>query len=216
MNILYESKDFIILNKKSGIHSDQVLKNPPTTLRVLDWVLAHRLDQDTSGCLLFCRPHLEETVRQMFAQHSHQLKKTYLAGLSTDPQRFETTPELVEGFIGSRYRSSKKVRFSPHDDHFSGYHSLRPVSHYVSVPIPGEISDRLDLEGFVHRIDLVSGARHQIRAYFAWLGAPILGDAVYGEPHTKGLQLHAYSLSFQHPIEPNTEISATATEISSL
>ena len=153
-------------------------------------------------------------MRALFSSH-FGIQKVYLAGLSKDPGRFEEDFETVEGFIGSRYRSSKKVKFSIHPDDFQGYHSIRPVKHRVRVTNPQAVPGELGLPGVVHEVELLSGARHQIRAYFGWLNAPLVGDHVYGvEPGQEGgtavIALHALSLKFEHPKNPGEMIKAEA------
>ncbi len=49
------------------------------------------------------------------------------------------------------------------------------------------------------RVRLASGFRHQVRAHLAWIGFPILGDALYGDREAGRLHLHAARLEFRHP-----------------
>ena len=49
------------------------------------------------------------------------------------------------------------------------------------------------------RVALTRGFRHQVRAHLAWMGFPLLGDALYGGPPSDRLYLHAASLAFPHP-----------------
>lgn len=219
MNILYESKDFLIVNKPSGMHSDEFMMHS-----IKKWLLCNRLDFETSGCLLFCCPELEPAMRALFSTHQG-VQKLYLVGLSQDPGRFEEDFETIEGFIGSRYRSSKKVKFSLHPDDFRGYHSIRPVKHRVKVPKPVEIPSALQLPGVVHQVQLLSGARHQIRAYFGSLNSPVVGDTVYGfnpktnsneKPNPATIALHALSLRFEHPNFKGDIVFAEATTRASL
>ncbi len=52
-------------------------------------------------------------------------------------------------------------------------------------------------------VTLVTGVLHQVRAHLASVGAPIVGDTLYGGPEEPGLQrffLHAASLKVRHPV----------------
>ena len=49
-------------------------------------------------------------------------------------------------------------------------------------------------------IELITGRHHQIRVQFSSRGNPILGDALYDKKYDGNLYLHAYSLSFNHPV----------------
>jgi 23S rRNA pseudouridine1911/1915/1917 synthase len=51
-------------------------------------------------------------------------------------------------------------------------------------------------------IEIPTGVMHQIRAHFAFVGHPVVGDALYGGRELPGLSrhlLHASSIAFQHP-----------------
>ena len=50
------------------------------------------------------------------------------------------------------------------------------------------------------KVSLLTGRKNQIRAHFAEMGHPLLGDAVYGRGNSAPrLALHAWKLAFEHP-----------------
>ena len=49
-------------------------------------------------------------------------------------------------------------------------------------------------------ISLITGRHHQIRVQFANIGHPLVGDSLYGSKIKANISLHAYYLSFYHPI----------------
>lgn len=57
-------------------------------------------------------------------------------------------------------------------------------------------------QGWLVRIRLETGRKHQIRVQFSQLGSPVLGDRKYGSPHRfpVGIALHARQLTIQHPV----------------
>jgi 23S rRNA pseudouridine1911/1915/1917 synthase len=152
--------------------------------------IVHRLDKDTSGLLVVARDDathaaLQEQVRR------REVERVYLA--------------LARGHLGSRTgtidapigrASRRRNRMA-----VSGAASRQARTHF-------EVLDLLAAETYLEAT-LETGRTHQIRAHFAAIGHPLLGDATYGGEAKYGLNrqfLHAHRLSFAHPVS-GAEIS---------
>jgi 23S rRNA-/tRNA-specific pseudouridylate synthase len=204
MPILFQAPHALVLNKAPSCHSEEALLHC-VELQGLDpkeWLPAHRLDFLTSGCLLYCQKDHLEAYTKLFktrCAESKNTQKIYLAGA----EEASASQELeIQGHILSRYRSSKSVRFVyPRDSTLrKKWHSKREVSHKVR-GLP-EWPCELGFTGHPHQVLLETGARHQIRAFFAAAGNPIKGDPIYNpnsQPEEK-MELHAWQLLFNDPI----------------
>lgn len=125
--------------------------------------LVHRLDRGTGGCLLVATDAASlVTLRTGMSDGS--IRKVYHALLSSRPPwggRFEL-------YFTSRYKRSKKVSVTER-----GEAKQRGVCTWNLLD---QVGDRVLVE-----VELVGpGRRHQIRAGFAHLGVPLLGDTLYG------------------------------------
>jgi 23S rRNA pseudouridine1911/1915/1917 synthase len=143
--------------------------------------LPHRLDRDTSGCLLLARTDAAlAALRRAFQEG--RVEKTYLAMVAGEP------PE--EGALDTPYarREDDPRRFT----------TRRPS------PRRARLSFRVERRwagGALLRVALETGRTHQIRVQLAEAGWPVLGDATYGVPGPAvGRQaLHAWRLAFPDP-----------------
>jgi RluA family pseudouridine synthase len=148
--------------------------------------LAHRLDRDTSGCLVLGR-HRKALARlgRLFA--SGRVEKVYWAVVHGRPPRDEGRIDLPLAKV-SRDRRSWWMRVS---------HEGRPaVTDWRLLGAAGGLS-WLELRPR-------TGRTHQLRVHLAELGCPIVGDVVYGRPDEDGLvplQLHARAVTL--PLYPN-------------
>ena len=196
--ILYEDEDLLIVNKPAGlaVHGGsgigvgliEALRGLRPTAPFLE--LAHRLDRDTSGCLLLAksRPALLALHRML---REGRMEKHYIA--------------LVAGVWrgGAREVSVALEK-----------NQLRSGERRVEVAEEGkEATSRFTPHrrfGFatLMEIRLFTGRTHQARVHAAHLGHPIAGDDKYGDRefnrrlHLLGLKrlfLHARRLRFTHP-----------------
>jgi len=147
-----------------------------------DGGLLQRLDAGTSGLLVAARtPAAFDRLRS--AQDRGEMEKRYLALVET---RGTILDEVVEAPLAPRGPGRREMGVSPDG---------RPARTAVATV---DTFGRWSLvSATIHR-----GARHQIRAHLAHIGAPIAGDELYGGASPDGLGrlfLHCAGLSFPHP-----------------
>lgn len=192
--ILKESDFWTLVFKPSNVHSDQISLQRNESGPLFKPV--HRLDLETQGLLMLAEETKWEKYHSLFLESSVDAKATiklYLAGSEK-----EVSLGQHSGFIGSRYRSSKKTRFAFEKNQLRGYHSVLAAEHEIENPPKGLASL---LGPHTYQIKLISGRRHQIRAFFAALEAPLVGDTLYGSSIADHkLALFSWKLSFTDPL----------------
>jgi 23S rRNA pseudouridine1911/1915/1917 synthase len=198
LEILHETGDLLVINKAPGMVVHPGPGNRNRTLvnallhrcpdlsgigGVLRPGIVHRLDKETSGCLVVAkndRAHRE--LSRQFAGRS--VRKTYLALVRGRPRRKTGT---IETRIGRHPVNRKKMAVLP------------PPRGRVAVT---DYRVLQDLEGrSLVECGLRTGRTHQIRVHLNHLGHPILGDRLYGgrAPGFERQMLHAWRLGFRHP-----------------
>lgn len=190
LNILYEDKYFVIVNKPEGllsvraetsvdpsVHSYLKERHP----RVKVWVV-HRLDKDTSGVIAFA---LDE---QAYIALKDQLKirtmkRTYLM--------------LVEGVLEG---SGTWDTWLKEDPSFT-MRCVAPLTEGAERAITHWKSIAHDNKTSLIECSLVTGKKNQIRVQAQYAQHPIVGDMKYGSSRkTARIFLHACSLECTHPI----------------
>jgi tRNA pseudouridine32 synthase/23S rRNA pseudouridine746 synthase len=153
--------------------------------------LAHRLDRDTSGCLVLGRhPKALRRLGKLFAEG--RVEKVYWAVVSGVPREAAgriAVPLLKQprGMVG--WRMAADPRGQP------------AVTDYR---VLGAADGRAWLE-----LRPRTGRTHQIRVHCAFLGTPVVGDATYGGPAGHPLQLHARSVALPlYPARPPVAVTA--------
>lgn len=204
--LLYEDRDLLVVDKAPGMvvhpgagHASGTLVNA-LLHRVEDLAgvggelrpgLVHRLDKDTSGCLVVAK-HESALQALQRAFQSREVEKTYLALVHGQPR-----PEArVETLYG---------RHPVHRQRFTGR-----VKEGKPAMTVWRVREQLEGAALVE-VDLLTGRTHQIRVHLSEAGHPLLGDELYGGLRRgKGLvaqvqeqlgrqALHAWRLAFPHP-----------------
>lgn len=195
LDILYEDKDILVINKPAGLLSISTENDKVKTAyhMVMDYVkrtsngqkifVVHRLDKDTSGVLIFAK---NDKIKNLLQNDWNNLVKIrgYIAIV-------EGKLKKDSGTIKSWLKETKTMFV---------YSSNKPgdgdeaITHYKKIKT-NDLYTMLDI-----KID--TGRKNQIRVHMYDLGYPIIGDKKYGSTINpiKRLGLHANILELMHPL----------------
>lgn len=213
LDVVYEDKDIIVVNKPYGmvVHpapgaADGTLVNALLyhchDLSGIGGVkrpgIVHRIDKDTSGLLVAAKnDNSHKLLCEQFAEHS--IERTYSAFVFGVPNPLDGT---IEGNIGRSPYDRKKMAIVAK----GGKHA---VTHYQTI-------EKFKNEAALIKCRLETGRTHQIRVHMTSAGHSLIGDKVYGKSRKLAVKnapekaeifinmfprqaLHAQSLGFVHP-----------------
>lgn len=181
--VIFSDKDLFVINKppfwhclegkseSQAILSRWIKEHFPDQNQISEMGLCHRLDFQTSGCILIAKsePIYKRFRAEFSSPHAHDLKKIYWAIVEGSPKQ-----ESFEFYFQSRYKSSKKMSVED-----SGNENELGRCRFRALKT-SETDLRLDSSLSLLEVELLGpGKRHQIRAGLAHLGHPILGDKLY-------------------------------------
>ncbi|MDP5103486.1 MAG: RNA pseudouridine synthase [Erythrobacter sp.] len=197
LKILFEDGEALVIDKPAGLSVDRPRKGGPCLEDHLEQlklgfqrppVAVHRLDTDTSGCLLLAR-NPKALARFNKAFEDRAVAKTYLAVLAGHPVGTEGTIELALSKISSAEKGWQMIVAKK---------GKTAISHWELVKELGPHS--------LIRFRPETGRTHQLRVHaLKGLGAPLLGDPVYGAGSVPGAgrtMLHAESLTVTRDGKP--------------
>ena len=197
-SLIYEDEFLLVLNKPAGIAVHAGSGEKFGVIEILRELrpddvyleLVHRLDKETSGCLLVARNHKVLRDLHKMLRDSNQIKKQYLALLKGTLARTRQVSiplsknELVSGErIVQADASGKQAKTV-----------FKPVKKYNSATLVS--------------VNITTGRTHQIRVHAANIGHSVAGDDKYGDREfnrrmkksgLKRMFLHAESLTFKLP-----------------
>ncbi len=205
LDIVYEDKDIIVLNKQAGISVHPSINEPRGTL--VDALLArypelkgvgedpirpgivHRLDKDTSGVLVVAKNQKTFEFLKKEWQEGRVIKKYFALVWGHPKEKGEIVSELTRSIKDFR----KRMVVKPEKQKDKEIKGKIAVTEYKVIK---KFRDYSLIEVFPK-----TGRMHQIRVHMASLGHPVAGDKVYGKKKEtpEGLArqfLHAYFLSF--------------------
>lgn len=212
INIVYEDKDLLVVNKEQGMVVHPAAGNYSGTLvnallyhcgdelsginGVIRPGIVHRIDKDTSGLLVVAKTNkahlsLAEQIKNKTVTRQYH---SVVSGLVS------ANKGIIDAPIGRHPTERKMMTVTPTN-------SKNAVTHF-------EVIERFYNTSYIS-CKLETGRTHQIRVHMKYIGHPVLGDSLYGSKKNsyslKGQTLHAKTLGFIHPttneyMEFNTEL----------
>ncbi len=200
LDILYEDKDVIVVNKPKGMVVHPAAGHYSGTLvnglmyhcghdlsginGVMRPGIVHRIDRDTTGSLIVCKNDAaHNSIAAQLKEHS--ITRRYRAICFGNLKEEEG---IIDKPIGRHPTDRKKMSVNERN-------GKRAVTHY-------KVLKRFDKYTYIE-CELETGRTHQIRVHMASIGHPLLGDEVYANRTSPfkltGQTLHAMTLGFIHP-----------------
>lgn len=193
--IIFENDELIAINKPSGLLSvASDTEKGRTAYRIVnDYMqqkdkhsriyVVHRLDEDTSGVLVFAKnPKIRDILQKNW--NDIVLARGYYAIVEgvVQPKEAKLVDYLRENSLNLMYVTNDKVN------------GKKCITNYKTI-VSNKNYSLLD-------VDIETGRKNQIRVQLGHRGHHIIGDDKYGEPSDplKRLGLHAYKLKFIHPV----------------
>ncbi|WP_425617080.1 pseudouridine synthase [Anatilimnocola sp. NA78] len=179
--LIADEPDLVAVNKPAGLLSEAPRFSPTGNLldlakaRFGPVILFHRLDRDTSGVVILTRPGPVNKYLDA-AFKSHSVRKEYLA-VVTQPNQLDASG-TIDAYLGPHPQRRDQMAVVTRG-------GQKAVTNYQI-----EVTDK---QRQLVRLFPQTGRTHQLRVHLAHLGAPILGDRLYGPqpPKHPRLLLHA-------------------------
>ena len=207
--VVYSDEHIVCISKPSGYISSIKLVHDPV-------YLVHRLDKETSGCMIFAKSRAcEEELLRLFKERL--VEKKYLAVVNKMPSKqvfCSTAPIAVSkshsGFKKMGIISNGKAARTDYEmiqkadiaqlfnQKYTSSYSLNGKKCYVASKDATQdiLIDCHQDKGHLILAKPKTGRTHQIRLHLSHLGLPIVGDMTYGGASAQRVLLHAHSIEF--------------------
>ena len=197
VKLMFEDDDIVVITKESGLLSEPVgvRSREKSAQKIVDEYLyakdghthaytVHRLDQFTSGILIFAKnPAVQRKLRDSW--QTYIVERRYMAIV-------EGKPREPEGEISS-YLVENKTNMVVYSTRDAEKGKLAVTRYHVNKSSRGY--SQVDLQ-------ILTGRKNQIRVHMSDIKCPIAGDRKYGAQSNPWgrLMLHNYFLQFVHPV----------------
>lgn len=209
IEIVYEDKDLMIVNKPSNLLVYPTGFNEKDTLaarikhyfdehKIKDFGdslrpgIVHRLDKDTSGLLIVAKNQKTLDVLQQMMLN-HKIVRKYYAIVHNCFDLKNNRIFKIETTIGRSMQNKFKMQVNSNKD-------AKPAITIVKV------IDNLSNTNALVECELWTGRTHQIRVHMQYINHPIVNDKVYGiekHPSEYGQYLYCHTVEFTHPTKKN-------------
>lgn len=199
IDIIYEDKDIVIVNKAQGMVVHPGVDNNSGTLvngllyhidtlssinKNIRPGIVHRIDKDTSGILVVAKNN--KTYKFLSSEFkARNVKRVYIALVHGVISKDKG---IIKAAIGRNKTNRTKMAIKKEN-------GREAISYY-------KVLDRFDKYTLLE-VSLQTGRTHQIRVHMEYLNHPVVGDPLYSNIKNKlGIDkqmLHAYKLGFVHP-----------------
>ena len=180
--IVYEDENIVLLNKRPGVlvHEDADAKDNTLVMHLQAYLaqkgeydpedeqsfapaMCNRIDRNTGGIVIAAKT--AEALRILNDKiKGHELKKKYLCAVLGKPEK--DSDEVVRYLLKDEKKNKVTVYKKPHPGAKEAVTRYRVLTHQKGLSLV--------------EVELLTGRTHQIRATFADLGHPLLGDGKYG------------------------------------
>jgi len=211
--VVHEDRDLIVVNKPAGVavHGGsgvsfgviEALRAVHPELQELE--LVHRLDRETSGCLLIAKRRA--VLRDLHAQlREREVEKRYLTLVAG---KWPFGAKTIDLPLKTNLKQGGERVVRVHSEGQHAVTTFKPIEQF------GKVATLLD-------VDLGTGRTHQIRVHAAHAGYPVAGDEKYGDRDKDAklkeyglarMFLHAASLTFRRGEEPFTVTAPLPAEL---
>lgn len=201
LDVLYEDKDIIVINKPrgmvvhpaAGVHTGTLVNALLYHCQDLSGIngeirpgIVHRLDKDTSGVLVCAKndaAHLD-LAEQISTKTAHRIYRAIVHG------NIKEEAGIIKGDIGRHPTDRKKMAIVREN-------GKPAVTHFKVLERFGEYT--------LVECQLETGRTHQIRVHMTSIGHPLVNDPKYGPKKSspfaiKGQALHSLTLTLTHPV----------------